>query len=268
MGTKISTFINNDPEAFIALLALGVAIATFILSMSQEMRIRRMIKKNETPRLEIVHIYGNKIKIGEKGAHVRYTHGVTRRSDEYLSINNLITVEKLNEQSLKNLMKNKKKVYFTNFDDELSIMFNFLSEDEEIIVEHRSTKVVLRNTGAPIKEFAINSAKITYVSGEEVSLDGITGESKALSINKNEEIPIFIDEATNGFRHSVCELNSEVYKNINSETDLFDLTFDTYFLKYKKMEFNCTATNLENKEYNLKLIIEKSGNYLTHTTVI
>lgn len=246
----------------LSITAMIISITTFSITRYDSHKQR---KRDKIPKIEIFKINFPKsnpqVEDGWKQKHMRYYYGETKRD---ISCDNTVRVLEMSNREADNLQNTKRKVYFTDFNDTPCLMLNFLNDKDNIIVEHQSTVITFLNNGSFLKAIAVKSADITYTNGGKVHLNGDPTAFKTFNAKGMEQFDIILDEATNDFQDSICELNTAVYKNAKDGMNILDMTFDSYFLKYQELKFNVIVKDADDLETELEIFLKLTGDGTAH----
>lgn len=241
----------------LSILALFVSICNIVYGI----RYRKKTEKiGRTPKIKMLKVQFM------KNEHVRYYDKNDKRDLSYGVGNTLPLV--LEDDFIDELRCKKGEIYFTDMNGQRSLMLNFLNDASSLIVEHNITRVTFYNDcKIMLKSMAVLSAKIQYMNGAVVTLRG-NEELVSFPVLGGNNFHIYIDEATNDFQYSICELNSNVYKKLESGVDVLDIRFDKYFLKYKSIIFNVRVCNGDDEKFDLIISLKKNDKYLEPSTKI
>lgn len=253
--------------------SIVISLLLSIISIVETLRTRYEGKmqreKENAPKIDIYKInFPKSKKINDKdweNSHARYYYGNLKRD---ISCDGMIRLETLQDKEIYEAKEKKGKIYFTEVDSKGCLMLNFLKDETNMILEHQSTVITFLNQGAFLKTIAVKSADIEYINGGTQHLVGDINSNKTYNIRTNGQFDIILNEITNDFQYSICELNTNVYKSISDGMNILDITFDTYFLKYKSIKINCIVSNSDNDKYELEISLTLNGNFLEPRTKI
>lgn len=247
-----------------------IALIIAIISLGWQIIDKHKTRKQaRTPYLEIYKIGFPKSDPSKgkewENRHIRYSYGEHKRS---LDLDGLINVEPLEPEVANELYERRGRVFFYQINNQSCIMLDFVKDGQDIILDHKTTILTLKNTRGSIKSMAIKSADITYINGGVVHLEGDRDNLKTMNLAENEKVELILDETTSDFQNSVCELNTQAYKNAKDGMNILEMKFDSYFLKYKKIVFNIIAENNFNEETEMEISLELRREYLVPNTKI
>lgn len=252
---------TNDIILMISLIVSVIMLIITIFSVCwTQKRLKKMDERDEIPKPEIFKITVPKcIKEAPDriDRHMRFYYGNAQRD---LTCQDMIYVDKLSDKERNNLISNKGHVYFTTFNGKQCIMLNFLEDDDYIVVEHQSTLLTFLNSGATLKALSVESLEILYTNGGRKKLIGNPNDYVTFNVGKLEKYELYLDEATNDFNNSICELNTEQYRLYPDGANLLGMEFNNYFLRYRELIFKFIEVDLYDEKYEIEISLKMNMN--------
>lgn len=242
------------------ILTITLSVITILSIFWTKKRLKKLDERDEIPKPEIFKITVPKYIKNSPDCmdrHMRLYYGHTQRD---LTCQDMIYVDKLREKEKNNLINNKGHVYFTTFNGKQCIMLNFLEDDDYIVVEHQSTLITFLNSGATIKSLSVESLEILYTNGGRKTLIGSPNDFVTFNVGKLEKYDLYLDEATNDFNNSICELNTEQYRMYPDGANLLGMEFNNYFLRYRELIFNFIEIDLYDNKYEIEISLKMNMN--------
>lgn len=261
------SFIDNLMSNVIASLALALSVVTIIRTEYVNFKNEQ---KARIPKIEILKIVFPKsmpdMEADWTTRHSRHFFGKQKRD---ISCGGMIKTMDMELSETKEFIEQHGEIYFTDFKNTPCVMMNFLNDIDNFIVDHQSTIIVFKNNGDILKGISLKSMDIVYYSNKgTVHLNGNPEEFKTFDVERGRTFKIILDEATNDFHNSVCELNTDVYKNAPDGMNILDKKFDVFFLKYESLTLNCIVMNSDNEKFELRISLSLNKKYLIPKTEI
>ena len=251
----------------ISFLSLIVSIVSMLIAL-RSIKISKKVENKAYKRNFIPSISIDKINFPKSSPnspdwqhrHFRYYYGEMLRD---ITCDNNIKVVQMNESMKEDLLDKKGKIYFQD-SEKLCVMLNMLDNDKNIVVECQSTVVTFRNNGDTLQKMSFIGADVTYLNDGKRHFEGLPEFARIINVKRDETFDMVINEATNDFRDSICELNTDVYKNSQDGMNILNKKFDQYFLKYKELKCRCFLYDVDNERYECEIWVKLEGDHLLH----
>lgn len=188
---------------------------------------------------------------------------------------NKIKIDKLEQNVLYDKFTNKMSdnencgtVYHMMYENNRHLVYNFLSNTQDIVFDCAPTIIVIKNIGYDLCSYSINKVKIYYKDGAEKSLNS-TENWQPKYVPSQSEFYLLLSMVTNSNIFSLCDISGLAQESkitLDKRVDLLDVDFSNNFLDYNKMEIFFIARSSIAKEYNFKITIEVEGDRLCSFT--
>lgn len=155
----------------------------------------------------------------------------------------------------------KNSIYYTYFNSYPVLMLNQITNNNRIIIEHRNTKITLRNYGAMITRLRVNALLVVKNDGKLITIEGIEDAYLTHVIKQDEKFTFYLDEATTDLVNSLCYLDADSIDIVDTGQEIDVLRSNrSVELAYESLTFKLSVWNQYNEEYKLNLKLQKKAN--------
>lgn len=278
MKLKIS---SSGIKTIISLAALVVSIVALFVSFNTQREIQLI---QYAPNINITSITmpgGSNVDYPcadgttAKGKNERFYYN--HEYPEELTLENQIKIQELSQPKFQELLQYADSIYFKDFNDENCIIVNQLKKDQPVYqnvkLDHANTIIQITNTGYPLTYFKLESLDIRYTDADKVATFYGHDENENTSFNKNlgtgESHEFYFDEIVYKGSSSICDLRSEVYRQIPTGVNLLNVkTIGSTTLKYKELKFHILAENQHQNKYHITISVTTNDNKISTKSII